>query len=239
MTERFITQKGAITMTLGDIVKRYREKNNLSMEMFALKSNLSKGYISMLEKNKNPNTGKPIKPSFPTIKAVARAINMDINDLIYLLDDQEIQIKSADDFADMFSYRDVMPISTRRVPLLGEISCGEPMYCNEERECYVVSGTDIHADFCLKARGDSMINARIADGDIVFIKQQPQVENGEIAAIVIDSEVTLKRVYYYNDKNMICLFPENPAYKPFTYVGEQLNHIKILGKAVAFQSDIK
>ena len=113
------------------------------------------------------------------------------------------------------------------------------MYCNEERESYVVVGTDIQADFCLKAKGDSMINARIMDGDIVFIRKQPAVENGDIAAVLIDDEVTLKRVYYYKEENMLRLYPENPAYKPFTYIGEELNRIRILGKAIAFQSDVK
>lgn len=100
-------------------------------------------------------------------------------------------------------------------------------------------GTDIQADFCLRAKGDSMINARIMDGDIVFIRQQPFVDNGDIAAVLIDNEVTLKRVYYYKDDNMMSLNPENPLYKPFIYTGEELNHIKILGKAIAFQSDVK
>lgn len=226
-------------MTLGDIVKKYREENNISMESFSQKCNLSKGYISMLEKNKNPNTGKPIRPSLLTIKSVASAMNIDVNDLIALLEDQEIKLSSDDEELDIFSYSNIMPITTKKVPLLGVIACGEPMYCNEERESYVVVGTDIRADFCLKAKGDSMINARIMEGDIVFIRKQPAVENGDIAAVLIDDEVTLKRVYYYREDNMLILSPENPAYKPLTYMGEDLNQIRILGKAVAFQSDVK
>lgn len=81
--------------------------------------------------------------------------------------------------------------------LLGEIACGEPIWADEDRESYVMADTDIKADFCLTAKGDSMINARIYDGDVVFIKQMPMVENGEIAAVIIDNEATLKRVYYY------------------------------------------
>lgn len=83
--------------------------------------------------------------------------------------------------------------------MLGEIACGVPKFANEDRESYVDAGTDVKADFCLKAKGDSMINARIHDGDIVFIHRQDVVENGEIAAVVInhDSEATLKRFYYY------------------------------------------
>lgn len=226
-------------MTLGDIVKKYREENNISMDSFAKKSHLSKGYISMLEKNKNPNTGKPIRPSLLTIKSVAAAMNMDVNDLMASLEDQEIMLSSGGEETDVFSYSNIMPISTKKVPLLGVIACGEPMYCNEERESYVNAGTDIRADFCLKAKGNSMINARIMDGDIVFIRKQQAVENGDIAAVLIDDEVTLKRVYYYREENMLRLYPENPEYKPLTYTGEELERIRILGKAIAFQSDVK
>lgn len=68
----------------------------------------------------------------------------------------------------------VQPIEIKKFPLLGDVACGEPRFANEERESYVLSGTAINADFCLKARGDSMINARIMDGDIVFIRSQSQ-----------------------------------------------------------------
>ena len=96
----------------------------------------------------------------------------------------------------------IFPITTHKLPMLGEIACGVPKFANEDRESYVDAGTDVKADFCLKAKGDSMINARIHDGDIVFIHRQDVVENGEIAAVVInhDSEATLKRFYYYQER---------------------------------------
>ena len=97
---------------------------------------------------------------------------------------------------------------------------------------------DINADFCLTAKGDSMINARIQDGDIVFIKEMPMVDNGEIAAVIIDDEATLKRVYYYPEKNKLVLQAENPKYEPWVYVNEELNEIRILGKAVYFMSNL-
>lgn len=86
-------------------------------------------------------------------------------------------------------------VEVQRVPLLGRIACGEPILADESFECYVEVGTRIRCDFCLKAHGDSMVNARIHDGDIVFIRQQDAVENGEIAAVLIDDEATLKRVF--------------------------------------------
>lgn len=140
--------------------------------------------------------------------------------------------------APFHEYPNIFPIEQRRLPMLGDIACGEPVFANEDRETLVTAGTDIRADFCLKAKGDSMINARIFDGDIVFIRAQESVENGEIAAVIIDDEATLKRVYYYPEKNQLVLTPENPAYSPIVYMGESLNDIRILGKAVAVQSGL-
>ena len=135
----------------------------------------------------------------------------------------------------------IFPIELKRFPMLGEIACGKPKYTNEDRESYIMSGTNIDADFCLKAVGDSMINARILDGDIVFIRKQDIVENGEIAAVVVnnESEATLKRVFYYPEKSLLILKPENPAYEDFIFQNEELNEVHILGKAIAFQSDVR
>lgn len=142
----------------------------------------------------------------------------------------------------MFATPDVpgiFPLESRRFPMLGEIACGKPMMAYEDLESYVISGTDLHADFCLRARGDSMIGARIMDGDIVFIRSADMVSNGEIAAVVIDNEATLKRVYYYPEEQKLILTPENPKYPPLVYIGIQLAEIRILGQAIAFQSDIR
>lgn len=139
---------------------------------------------------------------------------------------------------DYSTIKGVMPLpEMRKVPLLGAIACGEPIF-KEENE-WISLPTDIKADFCLRCEGDSMINARIFNGDIVFIKACEEVENGEIAAVSVDNEVTLKRVYYYKDKNKLVLNPENPSYEPFIYTNEELNDIRILGKAVMFLSMVK
>lgn len=137
------------------------------------------------------------------------------------------------------SIDNLMPIQVKRLPILGEIACGEPIYASEDHENYILVGSDIDADFCLRAKGESMINARIWDGDIVFIRAQQQVENGEIAAVIIGDEATLKRVYYYPQQNRLMLNAENPAFAPLIYIGDELRQIKILGKAVAFQSNVK
>lgn len=141
----------------------------------------------------------------------------------------------------IISLDNVYQIELKRFPLLGEIACGKPTYANEDRESYIMAGTDIKADFCLRAKGDSMINARICDGDIVFVRKQDIVENGEIAAVVVNnaSEATLKRFFYYAEKSMVILKAENPAYEDLIFSNDELNSFHILGKAIAFQSDVK
>lgn len=136
-------------------------------------------------------------------------------------------------------YDNILPIKTKRVPLLGEIACGKPIYAAEERDMYVEVGADVDVDFALKAHGDSMTGARIYDGDLVFIRRQSIVDNGRIAAVVIDDEATLKRVYYYPEAQKLVLTAENPIYEPLVYVRAELDTIKILGEAVLFQSRVR
>lgn len=126
----------------------------------------------------------------------------------------------------------------RKVPLLGAIACGAPIMADEHIEEYVDIPKNIHADFALTCKGDSMINARIFDGDIVYIRQQDMVEDGEIAAVLNgDGEATLKRVRLFEDH--ISLEPENPMYKPLVFWNEEMNSVRIIGKAVAFTSAIR
>lgn len=134
-------------------------------------------------------------------------------------------------------FPNIRPIGTATLPVLGHISCGEPVFMEEEREYYVQEGTKINADYILIAKGDSMINARINDGDLIFIKKQPIVENGEIAAVAIGDDALLKRFYLYKD--LIVLRAENPKYPDLEISGEDMADVHILGKAVAFQSDVK
>lgn len=125
-----------------------------------------------------------------------------------------------------------------KLPFLGKVACGEPIFANDDRESYIMVGTDIGADFCLQCQGDSMINARIHDGDIVYVKKTDIVENGEIAVVIIDDEATLKRFFYYRDQNLVILKPENPKYQDIILTGERLNQVRVIGRAVAFQSDV-
>lgn len=125
----------------------------------------------------------------------------------------------------------------RKIPLIGTIACGAPVFADEHMDGEVDIPSHIHADFALRCKGDSMINARIFDGDIVYIRKQDTVENGEIAAVLIDNEATLKRFKLYDDH--ISLEPENPMYKPLVFWNEEMNEVRIIGKAVAFTSSVR
>lgn len=151
------------------------------------------------------------EPSFATLTALCRLFNVEPNVLLA---------------------GDGRPAA---LPILGEIACGQPIFTNEEREpCIPPAG--VRADFALRAHGDSMIGARITDGDLIFIRRQSAVENGEIAAVAIGDTATLKRVYFYPEEQKLSLNAENPRYEPLIYVGDELEQVQILGKAVAFQS---
>lgn len=119
----------------------------------------------------------------------------------------------------------------KKIPVLGRIACGEPILAEENIEGYIYEPKGIRADFALVCKGDSMIDANIFDNDTVFIKSQETVENGEVAAVLIGDEATLKKVYLQNDT--LTLIAANSNYEPFVYKNEELNNIRILGKAVA------
>lgn len=208
-------------MEIKDTIKALRETHNLSQDDFGKIAGVSGKAVSTWE------NGTRI-PRMGAIQRLADYFNIKKSDII-----------GDTTFSPENQFDNIFPIELKKFPLLGEIACGEPIFCDEDRESYILAGSDIHADFCLKCKGDSMINARIYDGDIVFIRKQDIVDNGEIAAVVIDDEATLKRVYYDRDKNVVTLVAENPKYTPMIYSGSDLEQIHVLGKAIAFQSDVR
>ena len=212
----------------GKRLRQLREERNLSMdkmvEMYNIKysAKMNKSTLSRYENGLQ-------NPIFTVVKNLAEFFDVPI--------DYISGLSAAPNTYEELEKLGIRPIATKKFRMLGNVSCGEPIYANEEFETYIEVDADIKADFCLIAKGDSMINARIFDGDVVFIKEQSDVDNGEIAAVLIEDEVTLKRVYKY--PNRLELRPENPTHSVQNYEDEELNHIRILGKAVAFQSYIK
>lgn len=130
------------------------------------------------------------------------------------------------------------PKKPKRIPLIGTIAAGLPILAQENIEGYEFVPEDLRVDFCLRVKGDSMINARILDGDIVFIRKQPDIESGEIAAVMIDDEeATLKRVYKSN--GTIILRAENPNYPDRVFNKKDRRSITIVGKVIKFTSEVR
>lgn len=126
------------------------------------------------------------------------------------------------------------PPRTVKVPLVGTIACGTPITAEQNIEDYVDVPEGMHCDFCLRCKGDSMIDAGIHDGDVVYIRIQPEVESGQIAAVRIDGEATLKRAYWDEAGQTLTLIAANNAFAPLVYTGPALATVHIEGKAVGF-----
>ena len=199
-------------------LKELRRARRLTLDELAERVGTSKQTIHRYE------TGKISNIPHDKVESLAAALEVSPSELM--------------GWSDLSSVRGIAPVKIKRLPMLGRIACGQPIYAEEEHESFVLTDGQLDADFCLRASGDSMVGARIFDGDIVFIRAQDAVDNGEIAAVIINDEATLKRVYYYPEEGKLVLSPENPRYAPLVYLKSELNSIKIIGKAVAFQSVI-
>lgn len=202
-------------------ILREIKKRDLSYGKLSEKTGLSKSVLQRYA------TGQTQKIPIDAVEKIAQALNIQPAALLGWNGEN----------IDVFSIPGISPVKTKKVPLLGGITCGEPTYADEQHGAYVEIDCAIKADFCLRANGDSMINARIYDGDMVFVRRQPDVEDGEIAAVLVDDEATLKRVYKMPGR--VQLRAENPSFETLNYTAEDFCDIKILGKAIAFQSNVK
>ena len=216
-------------MTIGEIIKHYRTANDLSMDNFGKLASLSKAYISILERGSNPRNNKPVIPSIDTLRAIAQAMNMDLNELINLLDDNPKIKLSENEIPEGFSPPPEMVLK----PLVGKIACGTPILAEQNIEDYINVPKDVKCDFLLTCDGDSMIDAGIRSGDVVYLIKQPDIDyNGQIAAVRVDGEATLKKVFKYQDK--VVLQPANANYEPLVYIKEEINNLVIEGIATGF-----
>lgn len=213
-------------MTLGDIIKKYRDDRHMSMDSFAQLSGLSKSYISVLERNITPHGNQP-SPGIDTYRAVAKTLGLDVNELIRAVDDDIELPRPLPD--------NLTPIRFRQAPLVGSIACGTPILAEENITDYVDVPEHIQCDFALKCQGNSMIDLGVKDGDVVYIRSQPEVQNGQVAAVIVDgmeSEATLKKFFKY--ENHIMLIPANSEEQPFAFYGEDMARVHVQGLAVGF-----
>lgn len=192
-------------------LKELRASRGLTQDDLARELNLVKSPISMYENGKR-------KPSFEVLEAIADYFNVNMDTL--------------------YSSAPVFVPSLKRVPMLGYAAAGQPLENLDGQDTYYVETDSRYAvDFCITVRGDSMINAGINDGDIVFVKSQPEVPNGKIACVEIDNErVCIKR--FYKTDTGVMLVSENPKYAPLQFSESNCSDFKILGLAVIKQSEI-
>lgn len=198
-------------MSIGKKLKMLRSKSDLSLDELA--TNLNKSVSKEEEQYIMFNKGKLSKwendreePKLSALKYVADFYDVSVDSIISDKDNHDLGI-----------------------PLIGTIAAGTPIFADQNIEDYFTIDSRINADFCLRIQGDSMIDAGINNDDIVFIRQQPTLEVGEIGVIQIGEEATLKRFYRTNDS--IILQPANSNYLPQVYTSD--SDIKILGKLVA------
>ena len=215
--------------TFAERLKSLRREKSWSQQRLADELELSKSSVNMYERGER-------EPGFETMEAIADLFNVDMNYLYGRTD-----IKIADPIVlDHSAAPAPRPIpkgfepmpKMKKIPLVGSIACGTPILAQQNIDGHVDAPEDIRCDFGLRCKGDSMIGAGIHDGDAVYIHIQPEVENGEIAAVRIGEEATLKRVYY--DGTTLTLMPYNNAYAPMVYTGPQLEDVHIEGKAVGY-----
>jgi len=202
-------------------LKELRLQHGFTQSKLAEKVGVARSTIAMYEAENS-------EPDLQTLSKIAEIFNVSID---YLM--------NRDDSTHISNIVNLQTIKKVNIPILGNIACGEPIFANEQLECYADAINNINADFALWAKGDSMIECRINDGDLVFIKKQDIVDNGEIAAVLIDNEATLKRVFYDKQTETLTLMSANSKYAPFIYNKKDNKDIKILGKAVAFQSIVR
>jgi len=180
-------------------------------------------YLSLSPATISRYTTGSIEPKMPTIQAIAEKYGVNPKWLMGQ-DGESKYIDRAE--------------RAKKIPIVGTIACGAPIIAQEYIEGIEYIPENTNADFCLRVKGDSMIGARILDGDLVYIRQQPDVENGEIAAVLIDGEeATLKRVYKLNGS--VILRAENPNYPDQAFNKKEIKRIKIIGKAIMFKSEVR
>lgn len=254
-------------MYLGEVIYDYRKKHRLSLQAFADKCDLSKGYIAMLEKNINSKTGSAIVPSLETFIKVSKAMNISLNDLMNMVDENQPITTNPLDEGTMFSYflkdpkfkalREIIesshlqnektntelyiPDINARIPVYGCIPAGIPLEAIECIEGYV----DIPDEwlksgdeyFGLKVKGDSM-SPKYLDGDLIILKRQSDCESGQDAAVRVNGDdATLKKVI--KQQFGIILQPINPEYEPRMYeYNDEDCPIEIMGVVIQLRRDV-
>lgn len=211
-------------MKINTLLKKRRKEMGLTLKEVAKAVGVSEATVSRWESGNIANMGRD------KINALSKVLNLSPINIMGISDNTDLS------FTELPT--NMIPIKkVHHIPVIGKIACGTPILAVENVTDNIILPDYVDADFALICEGDSMINAKIENGDTVFIHQQPEVENGEIAAVMINNEVTLKKVFL-SDK-ILKLVPANDNYEPMIYTAEEKNDIRILGKAVAVLKNIR
>lgn len=204
------------------VIKRLRVERGITQEQLASMLKISRSTVGMYE------TGSR-EPDFETLEAIADIFNVDVD---YLMGRSLVERKHPVTPSFVIPSGFIPVPDMVSVPLIGSIACGTPILAEENIKQYIGIPAAWRADFALECHGDSMA-PKICDGDIVCIRKQSEVETGQIAAVRIGEEATLK--HFYRQGDVVQLIAENSAVcPPMIYSGQQLAEIQIEGLAVGF-----
>lgn len=228
-------------MYIGEIIKKYREDNNISLREFSEKCELNHSYIHKLEKIYDPRTGNLFSVSYDSIKNIAQGLNMELGDLINLLEDNtNFTVDNNIDYNDV-DY-DIINEDDNfiRMPIIGSVPAGIPIEAIEDYDGELMVPMShlkgSRSDYMLiTVKGDSMY-PKYLDGDIILVRKNPSPDSGKDCIVFVnDEDATLKT--FYKDKKGITLKPINPMYKEMHFTPEEVNsnNIRVLGVAVSLE----
>ena len=196
--------------TLGERMRILRAGRGLTQQAVAEALGVSRSAVAMWEKDER-------EPNLETLAQLAKLLDVPLTALV---EREEAPLP-----------QNLRPVRARRIPLLGTIAAGEPIFAEEEHETYVDVDGSARADFALEVKGESM-EPVYKDGDVVYIRRQDDVLDGQVAAVVVDDSATLKRVYHLPVG--VQLMPLNPAFAPMLFTPENSDSVRILGLAVGY-----
>ena len=210
--------------TFGQRLKELRNDRGISQNELSKYIGVSKSSVNMYERDER-------EPGFETLEAIADFFNVNMD---YLLG-REPDCKKPPARPLPSNLIPLQPM--KKIPVVGQIACGTPILAEQNITDYIDLPQHIYADYALICKGNGMVNIGIQDGDTVYIRQQNEVENGQIAAVMVgDDEATLKRFYF--NGSAVQLIAENPSIAPLLFSGAEMERVRVVGRAVAYTHTI-